>query len=374
MPQQLALSIVIINYNYAHFLSEAIASALAVHAVDREIIVVDDGSTDHSSAVIRGFGSRIRPVFKKNGGALTAINEGFRHARGDVIIFLDGDDRLREDVARHVFSVWDSTVAKVQYLGRVIDGSGVSLNRVQPNFTKVPSQRDIVRSLVSGTTYVTSPCSGNAYARWYLEQVLPLPERYTAHRNAPDDLINPAAPLYGKVVTLLVPLFDYRHHDANDSGAGNFDVANLTRMLRRDEERFDFVREKSGLRGASIKPDALLNSPYHMIACLAIRRHTPLLDTYDFSLGKLLTLGLSATLRYPAIGRREKVILATLLVGIALTPRPIALWLVECRYVPNRRPKWAAAALARIGVKANAPAPAGAANGNRAQKAAGGRR
>jgi glycosyltransferase involved in cell wall biosynthesis len=362
--QQLSLSIIVINYNYARFLSDAIGSALAVRAAHKEVIVVDDGSTDCSSTVIRSFGSRVVPIFKKNGGALSAINEGFRHARGDVIIFLDADDRISEDVAHHLFSVWNSAVAKVQYLGSVIDRNGSSLDRMQPNFTKVPTQQDILRSLVSGTTYVTSPCSGNAYARWYLEQVLPLPETYTAHRNAPDDLINPTAPLYGEVLTLLVPLFDYRHHGANDSGVDNFDVTNLLRMVRRDLERLDFIRQKATLRGVAIAPDALLNSPYHMVACLAIRRHTPMEGIYSVSRGKLLILALRATRRYCAIGAREKIILAALLFGIALAPRAIALRLIEFRYVPSRRPKWAAAALARIGVKASRPQLANAVSGN----------
>jgi glycosyltransferase involved in cell wall biosynthesis len=192
--QELKFSIIIINYNYAQFLAEAISSALSIEAADKEIIVVDDGSTDNSAAVIESFGTKIIPLFKTNGGALSCVNEGFRHSSGDIVIFLDADDRICRDVAKLVLSVWNRAAAKVQYLANVIDASGASLRRVQPNFTKIPKQADIRRSLITTTNYVSSACSANAYARWYLAQVLPLPVSYTAHKNTPDDLLNPLAP------------------------------------------------------------------------------------------------------------------------------------------------------------------------------------
>ena len=60
-------SIVIINYNYGRFLRQAIESALAQTYNDTEVVVIDDGSTDNSSEVIRSYGDLIIPVFKKNG-------------------------------------------------------------------------------------------------------------------------------------------------------------------------------------------------------------------------------------------------------------------------------------------------------------------
>ena len=140
----LKLSIVICNYNYGEYLGEAISSALLVTATEQEIIVVDDGSTDESRDIIRSFGSRIVAVYKDNGGINSAINEGFRHATGDVVIFFDSDDRLCPQVGTRVFDCWDDDVAKVQYLANVVDRLGNPVGRVLPNFTKIPEHKDIL--------------------------------------------------------------------------------------------------------------------------------------------------------------------------------------------------------------------------------------
>ena len=62
------VSIIITNYNYGQFLAQAIESALAQTYPHVEVIVIDDGSTDHSAGIIRSYGKRISPIFKPNGG------------------------------------------------------------------------------------------------------------------------------------------------------------------------------------------------------------------------------------------------------------------------------------------------------------------
>ena len=86
------VSVVIPNYNYAHFLREAIDSVLAQTYSDIEIIVVDDGSSDASSEVLESYGKRIRTVFQKNQGVSAARNNGAEISRGEFIAFLDADD------------------------------------------------------------------------------------------------------------------------------------------------------------------------------------------------------------------------------------------------------------------------------------------
>ena len=86
------VSILINNYNYAEFLTQAIDSAIAQTYAPTEIIVVDDGSIDHSRQIIAGYGERIVPVLKQNAGQASAFNAGVARSRGDILCFLDSDD------------------------------------------------------------------------------------------------------------------------------------------------------------------------------------------------------------------------------------------------------------------------------------------
>src|SRR3989454_11778074 len=87
-------SIIVNNYNYGRFLREAVDSALNQTYRNTEVIVVDDGSTDGSPDIIAGYGDRIVPVLKQNGGQNSALNAGFSLSRGDVILFPDSGDVL----------------------------------------------------------------------------------------------------------------------------------------------------------------------------------------------------------------------------------------------------------------------------------------
>src|ERR1700719_288784 len=87
------VSIIIPNYNYARYLRIAIDSALAQTYAPVEVIVVDDGSTDNSREVIESYGDRITPIIKTNGGHGSALNAGYAASRGEIVIFLDADDR-----------------------------------------------------------------------------------------------------------------------------------------------------------------------------------------------------------------------------------------------------------------------------------------
>ncbi len=88
------VSIIIPCYNAERYIAEAIDSALAQTYPKIEVIVIDDGSTDGSLAVIRSFGDRIRWETGPNRGACAARNRGIALARGALIQFLDADDLL----------------------------------------------------------------------------------------------------------------------------------------------------------------------------------------------------------------------------------------------------------------------------------------
>lgn len=88
------ISVIIPAYNSARFLPQALASVFAQEGATYEIIVVDDGSTDDTRAVLFPYADRIRYVCQANTGSAAARNRGLTMARGAFIVFLDADDLL----------------------------------------------------------------------------------------------------------------------------------------------------------------------------------------------------------------------------------------------------------------------------------------
>jgi len=92
------VSIIIPLYNKAHTLARALRSVLRQTYQDFEIVVVDDGSTDDSVSVLRGFSdARIRLLQQSNAGPGAARNRGVRESCGRFVGFLDADDELCPD-------------------------------------------------------------------------------------------------------------------------------------------------------------------------------------------------------------------------------------------------------------------------------------
>jgi glycosyltransferase involved in cell wall biosynthesis len=92
---EIRFSIVITSYNQWAFLREAVESALSQPARLREVIVVDDGSTDGSVELLEQYSDSIRLLsFPNNRGAIEARNQGAALAKGEYVVTLDGDDVL----------------------------------------------------------------------------------------------------------------------------------------------------------------------------------------------------------------------------------------------------------------------------------------
>jgi glycosyltransferase involved in cell wall biosynthesis len=86
------VSVLLPVYNRAASVARAIESVLAQSFRDFELIVVDDGSTDGSRAAVEAFGARVHVIAGPNRGAYAARNTALRHARGELIAFIDSDD------------------------------------------------------------------------------------------------------------------------------------------------------------------------------------------------------------------------------------------------------------------------------------------
>jgi glycosyltransferase involved in cell wall biosynthesis len=88
------VSVLIDTYNHERFIEQAIVSVLEqdMSPAEMEVIVVDDGSTDSTPAIVRKFNPRVRYLRKANGGQASAFNAGIPETHGEIVAFLDGDD------------------------------------------------------------------------------------------------------------------------------------------------------------------------------------------------------------------------------------------------------------------------------------------
>jgi glycosyltransferase involved in cell wall biosynthesis len=93
---QPVISVIIPTYNYRQFLRECLESVFAQTFRDIEVIVIDDGSTDDTPAILDSISEhRLKHFRIPNSGIPCALNVGLRHAQGEFIAFLDADDRWR---------------------------------------------------------------------------------------------------------------------------------------------------------------------------------------------------------------------------------------------------------------------------------------
>ena len=118
------VSVVIPVYNGAAFLGEAIANVLAQHYPALEIIVVDDGSTDHIAEAVRQLPVDVRYFRQDNAGAAAARNRGIKDTSGEFIAFLDVDDLWPEGNLRMLVAAlletpdWDVVHGRAQLLAK----------------------------------------------------------------------------------------------------------------------------------------------------------------------------------------------------------------------------------------------------------------
>jgi len=101
--------VVIPVWNGGRFLAGAVESVLNQTYPPREVIVVDDGSTDGSAEMAKSFGALVRYYFQTRSGAAAARNQGVELAGGDFISFLDADDIwIKDKLARQMKSFEDN--------------------------------------------------------------------------------------------------------------------------------------------------------------------------------------------------------------------------------------------------------------------------
>jgi glycosyltransferase involved in cell wall biosynthesis len=316
LPPNALVSIIINNYNYAGFLKEAIDSTLNQTYPWIEAIVVDDGSTDHSPAIIRSYGNRIIPILKTNGGQASAINAGFAASSGDIIIVLDADDYLSPQTVTRVVSAWKPSTAKVQYRLTIIDATGKQLGMYPPQ--KLDSGA-VWEKLLRQGRYSSPVTSGNAFHREVLQHLLPMPE--AEFRIAADGYLNTLSPFHGQIISIEHPLGTYRIHGQNLWAISkNQQNYRFHKFIQHDLQRYQLLNDKASELG--LKPCKLEDCDYlHLKNRLLSLRFSPTTHPMqeDFVLG-LVFKGIWATYKYSQLNFKAQISTFFWLIWVGFAP------------------------------------------------------
>jgi len=98
-------SIIIPTFNRAHLIEKTIRSVLLQKFEDFEVIIVDDGSTDNTKAIVQSIADkRLKYIYQDNGERGKARNTGVKNSSGEYVFFLDSDDLLHSNHLEHAYS------------------------------------------------------------------------------------------------------------------------------------------------------------------------------------------------------------------------------------------------------------------------------
>jgi len=235
------VSVVINNYNYSEFISEAIESVLKQTYKNFELIIVDDGSTDNSVSIIEQYHKQnqriITPVYKKNGGQASAMNTGYNMAGGEIIALLDSDDYWFPEKLERIVKCHEN------------------YDIVQHNLLINGEQKYInLRNDVDWSTALKKygyllgywvPTSGLSFSKALLGKVFPIPE--VSLRLCADAYIIWNALYYSKIFSIDEALGFYRVH-GNNNWHNKF---NDERIKNTIDTILDILNEKLILSGES---------------------------------------------------------------------------------------------------------------------------
>jgi hypothetical protein len=232
------LAAVVVNYDYAVFLADAVESLLLQEPPFDEVVVVDDGSRDDSLVVARGFGDRVRVVAKDNGGQWSACLAGLHAVTSDYVYFLDADDVAAPGLVAALGPALATAPVKVQFQLSAVDGDLVPLGSVFPTYPAGYDAPRMVQDNAEVGFYVCPPTSANVFSR---QALLGLDLSAVDLREFVDGPPAMVMPHLGPVVCLDRPLALYRVHGNNHSITSE----GLPALLRSESARFT-VRWEQG--------------------------------------------------------------------------------------------------------------------------------
>ncbi len=268
LPETPLVSVLIGNFNYARFLPEAIESVVRQSYAQFEICICDDGSTDGSLDIIKGYAEsdgRIRWLSQANAGHGAALNSAWRLASGPIVALLDADDIWEPDKLARIVSAFRKRPTCGLCTHRVQPFSG---SRTHPPIPERPDDGWVVSKAIGTMRCSAPPTSGLAFRREICDQIFPIPSEFRA--NADGYLIRTAM-----FTTPLIGLGDclarYRIHGSNVTGV-SVSEATILRELDATGALFRATRgflERSGRASIASRFSLANDRPYCELAFAA---------------------------------------------------------------------------------------------------------
>ncbi len=252
------VSVIIGNYNYGSFITEAIESVLNQTYRNFELIVVDDGSTDNSREIIESYQDKLTAIFQQNEGQSAAFNAGFARAKGEIICFLDSDDYYYQEKLAKVVAAFNQNpvVVQISHGRTTVDVEGGIIGRDPTYF----NQGDVKPLLLKWGRYAWAVTSALSYRRWVLEKVLPIPKQIRAG----DTYLTATVPFYGEVSRIEQPLMYYRKHGNNMQANSN----NISYLIKQREDTANCINDTASNVGITQRFDIERDIDYRSLKIL----------------------------------------------------------------------------------------------------------
>jgi hypothetical protein len=337
---QPTVDVIINNFNYARYLSDAIESALRQTYPRVHVIVVDDGSTDDSASVIESYRSMVEPVLKRNAGQASAFNAGLARSTGDIVIFLDADDVLAFDVVERVVAAFvdDASTVKVHFPMEVVDAAGRPTGVRAPDAHLPLRAGDLRRhALAFPFDVVWMATSGNAFAASAIRRIAPIPE--DDFRILADWYLNHLVALLG-TIGIVDEVGGYRRmHDANKHALteGSLDLEYIRRTITCASRVRPHVARVARAEGLVAGDGEILSVSDAANRLISLRLDAVSHPIVGDTVPSLLVAGARATCRRFDVRWPMKILFLLWFVSFSIAPRRLVKPLAEGFVVPERR-------------------------------------
>ena len=256
LPASPLVSILLPNYNYAHYLPESIGSVASQTYRNWELIICDDGSRDNSCDVIRHYADldpRIVFLSQPNGGQASALNTAYAASKGDVICILDADDAFVPEklasVVGHFARYQDAGL--LVHAMTLVDGQGAMLHRI-PILGAFEEGWIADRVLRRGGRWRYMPSSGLAFRRELAQIGFPIPHQRFVE--GAEGFLFTLFPLLTKTTYISTELSTYRIHGSNMGGRLGVDATSarkgatlMTKVVEGVNERLSQMEWRESL-------------------------------------------------------------------------------------------------------------------------------